>query len=358
MIKVCFIISGIDYSGAEIVLNRYLKNNQDVDAHFIIIYDNKYVIEKLKEKYNGKNIHELGLKINKFTLNFLPGLEIKLIENKMKSIMDQINPQVIYANNTIESMLISKYISNTHIKSIAHVHDMKSSFKSIIKRKFIVNSLKKYDEIIMVSEATKNSWKGIRSNVIYNGMDDEYFEPNHKEYSLIKNIGFVGSLSKRKGIDILIGSIPKLLSLGYTINIATRDKDGKYAKRLNKLKNDNINIYYNLEENQIKRFMNNMDVLIVPSREDPLPTVIMEAMATGTIVIGNNIESIKEMILDERLLYNNKRIIDRLNYLGNMNTEELERISIKLKLRCNKVFSNVQKRKNVNSIIKKIIMEN
>ena len=47
-----------------------------------------------------------------------------------------------------------------------------------------------------------------------------------------------------------------------------------------------------------------MDLLLVPSRFDPLPTVVLEASLKGVPVIGTNKDGIPEMQVDDEMLFN------------------------------------------------------
>ncbi|NFF88754.1 glycosyltransferase family 4 protein, partial [Clostridium botulinum] len=256
-------------------------------------------------------------------------------------------------NNTIEAMLVSDFVCKNNIPSIAHIHDMKESFTGFYKKNIIAKSLKKYDRLITVSSATQRSWNDLDFNVVYNGLDNEYFNIHNKQYRSIKKIGFIGSLNKRKGIDILIKNLNKIIKNNYEVNIVTTDITSKYYNTLKK--NENIKIFTNLNYKEVRNFMKTIDLLIVPSRFDPLPTVIMEAMAVGTIVIGNNIDSIKEMLDDTKLLYDNDSIYEKIEEISGMNNSMLNNLSIKLKNRSNKKFKDSTKKDKINYIIKNLL---
>ena len=62
----------------------------------------------------------------------------------------------------------------------------------------------------------------------------------------------------------------------------------------------------------IFEFLASISFLIVPSRIDNLPTVVMEAFSTGTPVIGSNVGGIPDMIVDgyNGLLFENENSDD------------------------------------------------
>ncbi|MBP1889142.1 glycosyltransferase involved in cell wall biosynthesis [Clostridium moniliforme] len=353
MKKICFIISGIAYSGAEIVLNRYIKDNLDIEPIFIIIYKDKNVKNKFIEEYGSNRVFSLNINYNKNLIRFMPDYISKEVNEKITPIICKVNPDIIYCNNTVEAMLMNKYIKKNSLKSIAHIHDMKRNFKSIITRNFISKSLNEYDVVINVSKANKESWGIKKSVVVYNGLDKEYLKKD-KKINGINNIGFVGSLIKRKGIDLILNSIPSLVKLGFNVHIAYSSYDYKYYKKLNELRKiytNNIIIYENLKPDEIKKIYDKIDLLIVPSRQDPLPTVVIEAMARGTIVIGNNIDGIPEMINNKEMLFEKKGLIDKIIDISSRDLKELSKLSVGEIEIVESKFSNENKKNLINNII-------
>lgn len=361
MIKTCFIISGFSYSGAEIVLYRYLENNKSINPYFIILYDKPDVINKFIEIYGENRVYSLKIKHSKNILRFAPWKDMKKIENKIVNIVNIINPDIIYSNNTMESMLVSKFVEKSKVPSVAHIHDMKNSINSVIRRCVTQNSLKVYDKVITVSNATKKQWNLEDIHVIYNGLDKSYFKDSDKnKYSEgIKNIGFLGTISKRKGVDILLKSLESIISMGLNVHIAYSNiEDNRIYNDILNMKSiygEKISIYKNLNSNSVIDFYDSIDLLVVPSRHDPLPTVVLESMARRTITLGSNIDGIPEMIKDERLLINNNDdFIYKLKYICSKNKEELQLLSESQYEYCKSKFINEIKVKKINNLINSI----
>lgn len=360
--KVCFVISGLAYSGAEIVLERYLDMNEEIDPYFIIIYRNKKIIKLLIDKYGAHRVFTINLRHSKNRLRFLPMYDAYILKKHMRKYISLISPQVIYANNTIESMLIGKYINKSNIKSLAHIHDMKKSIKSCIRKMYTEKMLTRYDEIITVSNACKEDWGIQRMKVIYNGINSTYIKEEVDIRLKIKNIGFIGSISRRKGVDIIIENIEKIISNNFILHIAYSNiDDRRLFNKLNeksKLYPQNIILYENLASDKVKKFYDMIDILIVPSRQDPLPTVIMEAMARNTLVIGNNVDGIPEILNNKELLFNIEEkncITSKIDELENKSKQKIEDIIICSNKRCKKNFSYSGKKEKVNNIIKEIL---
>lgn len=361
MNNICFIISGLGYSGAEIVLERYIKENKHINPKFIVIYDKKDVLDRLRAIYGRECVKCLYLRHNKHILRILPMYEARVIKNKIEDMIQSIKPDIIYVNNTMEAMLLNKYIEVTNIPTVAHIHDMKKSIKSFIRREYTQRALKYYDEVIMVSEATKEQWNIKDSHVVYNGLDKNYFNEAEKEYNIIKDIGIIGGMSKRKGTDLIIDSVDELIKMDINIHFIYNHGEPKLVQSIqNKQKkyNKNIFIYNNLNQEQLKKIYDNMDIVLVPSRQDPLPTVVIEAMARKTIAIGSNIDGIPEMINDSRLLINpnsKESIVSKINEVKHYSCDKLKDLSNNQFEYCKKIFNSSNKSKKVNRILNELL---
>lgn len=321
--KVVYVLSAIDYSGAEIVLERFLNDNKDIKPIFVCIYRNERVVKKLKENYN--EVYELGLELVPNILRFIPWIDINRVEKKLISLLSSIQFDIIYANNTIEALLVSKFVKKNRVKSIAHIHDMKESIKSPIRKYYTSIVLNYYDKIITPSIATKNQWNNDNIVTVYNGLKSDFFINDKKNYTEIRNIGFIGGLSKRKGIDEFIACIETLVDKNCEIYVATRDIESKYYSQIKEIssKYSQVKLYVDLDTDEIVNLLDKLDLLVVPSRFDPLPTVIMEATARKTLVLGRAIDGIPEMISDSKFLYTDK-MINKVLEIKDMNREELQ----------------------------------
>ena len=63
------------------------------------------------------------------------------------------------------------------------------------------------------------------------------------------------------------------------------------------------NVYYGIPREQVFSKYKMMDLLLVPSRFDPLPTVVLEASLEGVPVIGTDKDGIPEMQVDKDMLF-------------------------------------------------------
>lgn len=125
-------------------------------------------------------------------------------------------------------------------------------------------------------------------------------------------IGFVGSAIKRKGFDVYINIINTLKrqdtlrgkQIKAIVITNSKKKDAFLEDCLSKLDRDiACNVYYSIPREQVFAQYKMMDLLLVPSRFDPLPTVVLEASLEGVPVIGTGKDGIPEMQVDKDMLF-------------------------------------------------------
>lgn len=110
------------------------------------------------------------------------------------------------------------------------------------------------------------------------------------------SILFVGNASRIKGFDNLIELISMLNVSGYEFHFT--------IVGVSKL---SLPVFKNVKviprSNNVYQLMLNNDLLVVPSREDQFPNVVLEALSVGLPVIGADVDGIAYIINDKRFLF-------------------------------------------------------
>ena len=109
-------------------------------------------------------------------------------------------------------------------------------------------------------------------------------------------IAGVGRLHSSKGWDTLIRAYQKVKSRA-TTRLAFFG-EGRLEATLRDLAGNNANIGFFGYRRDVKDLYQCVDLLVCPSRYEPLPRVILEAMDAGTPVIASNIGGCLELIED------------------------------------------------------------
>ena len=155
---------------------------------------------------------------------------------------------------------------------------------------------------------TVNNYTGTRlirrqAVVIHNGICKNWFEPapENKDFSKKRKlIGSIGLLVERKGYQYLIEAMPKVFAHypEYELIIVG---EGSYRPILEKqIRELGLQGKVKLLGRQAdpRFWLEQMDLFILPSLIEGLPTVIIESMARGVPVVASDIPGNDELILD------------------------------------------------------------
>lgn len=121
---------------------------------------------------------------------------------------------------------------------------------------------------------------------------------NSKKYTL----GFVGRFSQEKGILEFAQAIILLLkSFEFKAIIVGEGELNDSLKKLlteNPIESNNIELRFWVENDQLPDLLNDISILVIPSKKEGLPNIILEAMACGTVVLATNVGGIPGIIQD------------------------------------------------------------
>ena len=313
MKKILFISYTNFFGGAEYVLWDYLKRI-DTTNMYIYTTNRKEVIDKYKQVLKKQNIFSSEkMDIVSIRKNFIKAmLNIFYDLYTINKIVKKYNIEVLYGNNTLDILLISlyrKYI-NSNIKVISHVHDILEKKMYI---KYIKRNSKYIDKFIVPSIATKKSLILCNINdkkieVVYNGIElheDKKEQCNfiRKKFKINENkkiICIIGQVCKRKRQDLFINIVDclnKKYNNKYVGIIIGKITDKDFYEEMKLKIQDPILFINDMKREEIFKYIYpNIDALILLSDRDPLPTVILEAMSRGTIVIARDVDGVSEII--------------------------------------------------------------
>ena len=203
-------------------------------------------------------------------------------------------------------------------------------------------TIKLVDGIITNSKSIKNAYNQFswmnknKTTVIYNGLG---LKKNIKPldiktiWNIPKNhVVFVaaGRLVPQKGFDLLIEAANRLKNSTrpFTLLIAGMGKDRKSLQEkivLNKLSNVKLIGF----QNNLPPILKASDYVIMPSRQEGMPNVVMESMALGKSVLAAKVNGVSELMDHNRTGYifdpmKVKPILDAMNFvLDNHGSEKI-----------------------------------
>lgn len=322
MKRILYLHAGAEMYGADKVLLELIKrlDKTEFEAHVILPNDG-VLVEALRQvgahvevipypilrrKYfNPKGILDYTTSYRRFSK--------KLVEYARKHEIDLIH------NNTtavLEGIYLKQKLG---LPLIWHVHEIIVKPKQISD--FINFLMGRYaDQIVTVSQAVANhvlTSKFIQPNqvqVIYNGVDNEIYKPMdgatiREHFGIAQDqtvIGMVGRVNAWKGQGDFLEAVLPLLQedkkrLAFLAGSAFEGEEWRVEEL-------DAAIAQSGFANQIKRIdyydkpqelYNLFDLFVLPSTNpDPLPTVVLEAMASGKPVVGYRHGGVCEMVAE------------------------------------------------------------
>jgi glycosyltransferase involved in cell wall biosynthesis len=269
-------------------------------------------------------------------------------------------PEVVYLVSKLKGF---NYVVHLHgeIKPTGKLGFLLSPYQKSIFKRF----LKKASKIIVLTEEYKNFFANNykinkeKIRVVPNGLNESFLQDRIKKSSHKSNLLYVGRLSKEKNVDVLIKAI-SLLKNKIIFNIVG---DGEKRKEMEDLiRSKNLNNVIMKGRKNGKTLLNlykKSDIFLLASNSEGLPTVVLEAMASGIPVIASNVRGIRELVKNNGILVDpptpenfakeinklieNKRLSKKLSKLGKIKAR---------KFNWNKSISKLE------SIYKEVLNEN
>lgn len=136
---------------------------------------------------------------------------------------------------------------------------------------------------------------------IPNGLIERPWTP--KSNHVISELGWIGAMEVRKDPLLFLDIIETLGISGCTVHgqMVFKNLDNELKMKVVRsieTRRLPIKLIGQIPRDQVHEFLGRMDVLVVTSLSDPLPTVIIEAYRAGTPVIVRDIPSLREMVIE------------------------------------------------------------
>lgn len=321
MINILFLHAGAEMYGADKVMLDLIKNLDKKKYNpYVILPTEGVLVDALKKEHIKVKVIPYPIMRRKY---FNPKGIIQYIcdfvkySKKIERIAKKKDIHLIHTNTAavVEGCYLSRKLN---IPQLWSVHEIIMSPKIIFK--FTSWMISKFAQFTVTdSNAVRNHllssgyFKKASIKVIYNGVDSSYFKPENScdylydEWNIPRNakiVGMMGRVNSWKGqADFLKASniVMKQYPDVYTIFVGSafegeewREEELQRHIQESPYRDRIVNCGYRTDSKGIYSLY---DIFVLPSTNpDPLPTVVLEAMATGKPIVGYRHGGICEMV--------------------------------------------------------------
>ncbi len=213
------------------------------------------------------------------------------------------NPDILHAHCNkwagYAAMIISEkehlpYVITEHISRLAFEREFGPAPSDVWQIPLLRRSYEKADMVITVSDELSDDiscyfGKNYRHVTISNTIDTDFFSFRKRQPLSGRpfKLCCLADSDYRKGYDILIPAFKNIKNRNVELHIAGRDTDCRELRKA--ASGANIFIHGELDKYGVRNLLYSCDALVLASRSEVQPLVILEAMSTGIPVISTTI---------------------------------------------------------------------
>ncbi len=142
----------------------------------------------------------------------------------------------------------------------------------------------------MKQELLRHKFKNVHK--VLNGVDEKLFTIE-KDYIPAPMVLFLGRLENRKGIDLFLKTYPLVKNKVPAVKYVIAGREFQHYQH-----HPDIKFLDYVSEEEKQKLFSQTWVYVVPSRIEGYGISVIEANATGTFVIANTVEGLKESVVD------------------------------------------------------------
>jgi glycosyltransferase involved in cell wall biosynthesis len=320
--KTLYIHGSADHYGSAKILLDILRIPGNAENAIVVLPHEGLLVEDIKALGIPVHIINLGVLRRKYMTPWgIVGRVFLWLSaiRKLKQLTTIHNIQRIYINSA--NVIIGPALKQKNQTELVwHLHEI-VEHPSLLKS-FLAYLIGKADKIIAVSKATQTFWEKAIGNkqihLLYNGMDlSKYTNVTCNKTNILPNassnetwVGMIGRVQHWKGQDYFLDIIEAYL-IQHPSDTTTRFIiAGNAFPGYEKLEIELIlaierkglhhRVTYVGYRSDVPQLLTTLDLLVLPSTSpDPLPTVVLEAMAAGKPVLATAQGGALEMIVDQ-----------------------------------------------------------
>ena len=301
MIRVCHIISGDLWAGAEVMAYHLLKGLQSYDKLALLVIT-------LNEGKLAGEIRRLGITVHVVDEREMSFFNILLT---IRRILSKQPFDVIHSHRYKENILaylISRSIGG--LKLIATQHGMPEGYggKTGLRHRIIskLNSFvlsRYFNKVVGVCQDIRNAFikqYGFQEDkviVIHNGIDIPNF-PLNKPHGETFVVGSSGRLFSVKDYPLMVEIAKAVLEKTNRVSFKLAGEGPERSKLQALIQKNGLNSAFELKGHleDISAFYQELDLYLNTSFHEGLPMSVLEAMAHGLPVVGPRVGGLREIV--------------------------------------------------------------
>lgn len=196
------------------------------------------------------------------------------------------NYDFILCNTTVTYRAVD-YLQRKKIPLVWFIRETKLVNDGMLNDKDFAKVFKNFYNIYTVSEYAAKMSRRYNGNVrVINNAIKDRFE-RFTTAGKVLRFGFIGSILKIKGVDVLVDAFSKLIkeSKNVSLTIAGAVTSDFARDLVARSTGTGINWIGEIQGDEKARFFNEIDVLVVPSDDDACPLTVIEGAMLGKPVI-------------------------------------------------------------------------
>ena len=262
-------------------LAKYIAN----DGHEPIIITRRFPGQKEFENKNGIKIYRTGFLQNKYLRNLTYNIQAYCL---VKKIIKEEKPDLIHSHAVVAGYFGAKLSKATGTPMIFTPHG------SVIGWKFPVRNILKWmeatalktaEKTVFISKNAMNEMSHLtkRKSLLTNAIDLDDFKPEKRNWKPIRFL-FMGRLLKFKGIIQSLEAFERLLHEYPEAEFIVAG-DGEIRQEVEMIAKKSKKIHYLGWVSDVQKQLLHTDVFVLASTERGQPIALLEAMASGKIIL-------------------------------------------------------------------------
>ena len=190
--------------------------------------------------------------------------------------------------NTIVTYKCVKFFKNITPHLVWFIRETKLVDDWMLENKEFAQEYKSFKNIYTVSEYAKKVSEKYNQNINWfpNSIVDTFKDFKQSDKGI--TFGYIGSIISVKGIDLLVHAFLKLNQENKNTKLIIAGCEGlELEQKLKELTKNNESVTWlgQIQGEEKEKFFDNIDVLCVPSLDDPCPLTVIEGAMRGKIII-------------------------------------------------------------------------